>query len=160
MSKQLNRSNKTLPVFSEIMQERDRHSTQLFEQSTDSKTLQVNCIYNIVIIMSYHQIEYVYPLLVNIIEQVRFIFLFSIVRSLRPKVFQSDSVRCFSQRQCPESEITWCFNLYHPSKCIEVCWDSSGNVINMTENGLPLELDSVFSVTNVSSLTIILKASN
>ncbi|XP_064383057.1 uncharacterized protein LOC135331742 [Halichondria panicea] len=70
------------------------------------------------------------------------------VRSLRPKVFQSDSVRCFSQRQCPESEITWCFNLYHPSKCIEVCWDSSGNVINMTENGLPLELDSVFSVTN------------
>ena len=149
-----------MPVFSEIMQERDRHSTQLFEQSTDSKTRQVSCIYNIVIIMSYHQIEYVYPLFVNIIEQVRFIFLFSIVRSLRPKVFQSDSVRCFSQRQCPESEITWCFNLYHPSKCIEVCWDSSGNVINMTENGLPLELDSVFSVTNVSSLTIILKASN
>ena len=75
----------------------------------------------------------------------------SIVRSFRPKAFQSDSVRCFSQRQCPESEITWCFNLYHPSKCIEVCWDSRSNIINMTENSLPLELNSVFSVTNVSS---------
>lgn len=72
------------------------------------------------------------------------------VRSLRPRVFQSASVRCFSQRQCPESEVTWCFNLYHPSKSIEVCWDSNNNVINMTGDAAALNITKFLAVTDVS----------
>ncbi len=58
--------------------------------------------------------------------------------------------KCFSQLKCPDTSVTWCFNLYHPTKLIEICWDSNNNVLNMTEGAALLELNRYFTTGDVS----------
>ena len=57
--------------------------------------------------------------------------------------------RCSSQSNCPNTDFTWCFNLYHPTKFIEICLDSASNVINMTEDAATLRLNEYFTVGEV-----------
>lgn len=60
--------------------------------------------------------------------------------------------KCFSQHDCPGASATWCFNLYHPEKLIELCWDtdsSDNQILNATDTALELGLDRYFTVGHV-----------
>jgi len=71
----------------------------------------------------------------------------------------SGGVNCFSQDQCPGAAMTWCFNLYHPSKHIEICFNESTHVVSASREARLLGLASHFIVGKVriqckSSFTI------
>jgi len=77
---------------------------------------------------------------------------FPTVRSFRPMVNRNDSVPCFVESSCPGGQVTWCFNLYHPTKFIEACWYSSGNMhtMNISKDAYELGLASYFKITEVN----------
>ena len=71
----------------------------------------------------------------------------------RTSLVQLDSgggFKCFSQLDCPNTDFIWCFNLYHPTESIEICWDSNSTVINRTEHAITLGLETYFTVGEVS----------
>lgn len=72
---------------------------------------------------------------------------FRAVRTASIKANGAAAVKCYGHRSCPNSQLTWCFNLYHPTKSIEVCLDSSSQLVNMTEEAAVLDLDKHFTVS-------------
>ncbi len=59
--------------------------------------------------------------------------------------FHDSWTKCRSSSECPNSIITWCINLYHPTERVQMCMNKEG-IINATDYARHLQLECYFSV--------------